>query len=199
MELLDTSAASLARAAGALRAGAVIAYPTETVYGLGADPFNPVALARLFEAKERDPGNPVLLIVDGEAQLVRVAAEISPRARAYMEAFWPGPLSLLVPGHPGLPETAAPRGGKVCVRCPGSAFARALCTAFGGPITSTSANRSGAPPVRHLQELDLPGVTLGIDAGYLPPAAVSTIVDAETGAILREGAISRSRIEHIVF
>ena len=199
MELLEPSPGSLQRVVDALRAGGVIAYPTEAVYGLGVDPFNPAALERLFAAKGRDRNQPVLLIVDSESQLARVAAEISARARACMETFWPGPLSLLLPRHPALPEALAPGRDKICVRCPGAPWARALCTAFGGPITSTSANQSGEPPVHHLRDLNLSGVDLGIDAGTLPPAAVSTIVDAETGAIVREGAISRSRLENITF
>lgn len=187
----------MARAVDELRAGNVIAYPTETVYGLGVDPFNPEALERLFVAKGRDRDQPVLLIVDGEAQLDRVVSEISPRARAYMAAFWPGPLSLLLPRHPELPATLAPGRAKIGVRCSGDAWARALCRAFGGPVTSTSANRSGEPPVRHLADLELPGVVLGIDAGPLTADLPSTLIDGDTGEVFREGAISRHQLTKI--
>jgi len=182
------------KAAAALRDGDIVAYPTETVYGLGVNPFNAEAMERLFAAKGRDRDQAVLLIVADDTQLDRVAAEISPRARAFMNAFWPGPLSLLLPRHPALPETIAPGKAKICVRCPGSAWARSLCMQFGGAITSTSANRSGEPPVTDLHQLDLPGIALGIDAGPLPPSAPSTILDVESGKILRPGAITREEL-----
>lgn len=197
MQLLELSTNSLEQAATALRDGAIVAYPTETVYGLGVDPFNPTALERLFTAKGRDRDQAVLLIVADDQQLQRVAAVLSPRARAYMDAFWPGPLSLLMPRHPSLPEALAPGKPKICVRCPGSNWARALCTTFGGPITSTSANRSGEPPVTELQKLQLPGVALGLDAGPLESSAVSTILDADTGEILRPGAITAEQLHSI--
>ena len=197
MELLDTSAASLERAAEALRAGQVIAYPTETVYGLGVDPFNTAALDRLFQAKARDRGQAVLLIIGDKDQLDRAVRDISPRARACMAAFWPGPLSLLLPKHPDLPEAVAPGREKICVRCPGLPWARQLCDNFGGPITSTSANQSGEPPVDDLRALNLTGVALGIDAGPLGQGVPSTILDPDSGDILREGAITRADLHRI--
>lgn len=198
MELLDTSPASFSRAADALRAGEVIAYPTETVYGLGVDPFNTSALERLFEAKGRDREQAVLLIVGGPHQLTRVVSDVSPRAQAYMDAFWPGPLSLLLPRNPKLPEAVAPGRDKICVRCPGLAWARKLCDAF-GPVTSTSANRGGEPPVLDLRALELVGVSLGIDMGPLKPSAPSSIVDPETGEMLREGAITAPMLRDFGF
>ena len=105
MERIEANTASIARAVEALRAGEVIAYPTETVYGLGANPFDEGAMERLFEAKGRDRSNPILLIVASRAQLDRVVSGISPQALACMEAFWPGPLSILFPRHPSLPDT----------------------------------------------------------------------------------------------
>lgn len=191
----EATDASIAHAVAALRAGQVIAYPTETVYGLGTDPFNEEATERLFAAKGRDRNNPILLIVASEDQLDRVVSRVSPRALACMDAFWPGPLSILFPRHPSLPESITAGSDKVCVRCPGLAWARSLCEAFGGPVTSTSANRSGSPVVQSLGDLDLPGVTLGFDAGTLGSALASTIIDADSGTILREGAISRERMD----
>jgi L-threonylcarbamoyladenylate synthase len=182
----------------ALRAGEVIAYPTETVYGLGANPFDEGAMNCLFEAKGRDRSNPILLIVSSRGQLERVAAGISSQALACMEAFWPGPLSILLPRHRSLPDIITAGSDKVCVRCPGHDWARSLCEAFGGPVTSTSANRSGAPVVQSLDSLDLPGVHLGFDGGVLDSTQASTILDADSGTILREGAISRERIARIL-
>lgn len=198
MERIEATAASIARAVEALRTGEVIAYPTETVYGLGANPFDEGAMHRLFEAKGRDRRNPILLIVSSRAQLEGVAAEISAQALACMDAFWPGPLSILFPRHPSLPEVITAGSDKVCVRCPGHAWARALCEAFGGPVTSTSANQSGSPVVQSLDELSLPGVALGFDGGTLDSSQASTILDAESGTILREGAVSREAITRIL-
>ena len=198
MERIEANTASIARAVEALRAGEVIAYPTETVYGLGANPFDEGAMERLFEAKGRDRSNPILLIVASRAQLDRVVSAISPQALACMEAFWPGPLSILFPRHPSLPDIITAGSDKVCVRCPGHHWARALCEAFGGPVTSTSANRSGAPVVQSLDTLDLPGVELGFDGGKLDSSQASTILDAESGTILREGAISREQLARIL-
>ncbi len=195
MELFDASLSeSIEHAARLLHAGEVVAYPTETLYGLAVDPFNPDALARLFSAKGRAREKAILLIVGGAAHLDRVTTGISPQAQAYMDAVWPGPLSLLLPKHPDLPEALAPGLDRICVRCPGSAVARALCDAFGGPITSTSANASGEAPVQRLTDLMLPDIALGLDGGVLGNSKPSTIVDAETGEVLREGAIGGARL-----
>lgn len=198
MERIEATRASIARAVEALRAGEVIAYPTETVYGLGANPFDDAAMNRLFEAKGRDRSNPILLIVASRAQLDRVVDGISPQALACMEAFWPGPLSILFPRQPSLPDMITAGGDKVCVRCPGLEWARSLCEAFGGPVTSTSANRSGEPVVQSLADLNLPGVELGFDGGTLDSTQASTILDADSGTILREGAISREQVARIL-
>ena len=194
MEMLSPSGDALRRAAEALRAGEVVAYPTETVYGLGVDPFQPEALERLFEVKGRETSNAILVIVSGADQLHRVAEKISERAKRYMDAFWPGPLSLLFPRHPALPEAVAPGRDTICVRCPGSPWARGLCEAFGGPVTSTSANRSGEPPVHRLEELKLEGVSIGIDDGPIGDGIPSTILDPESGTVLREGAITEDAL-----
>ena len=100
MEIAAPTPQGLAKAAELLHAGEVVAYPTETVYGLGADPFSVEALDSLYRVKRRDPGSPVLLIVSSMEQLDSIVAAISPRAAAYAAAFWPGPLSLLLPPSP---------------------------------------------------------------------------------------------------
>ena len=181
-------------AAAVLRDGGIVAYPTETVYGLAVDPFSVEALDRLFAAKGRAREKAILLIIGCRAHLDRVAADVPPRAQAYMDAFWPGPLSLLLPKHPDLPEELAPGLDSICVRCPGLPAARALCDAFGGPVTSTSANTSGEAPARSLDDLDLPGLTLGLDGGLLRPEPPSTILDVRSGKILREGPITAAQI-----
>ncbi len=186
---LDPTPENLGRVADALRRGAVAACPTDTVYGLAADPFNEAALDVLFRAKGRDDGKPVLLVVGSIEQVRMVSKPMDPKALVCARTFWPGPISLVLPAVEGLPRSITGAGGKVCVRCPACPIARALCQAFGGPSTSTSANLSGMPPALSLAGVRLEGVELGIDGGTLGGGPPSTVFDPETGQILREGAI----------
>jgi len=195
VKLLAPTPAGVEEAAALIRAGHVVAYPTETIYGLAADPFNEHALAALFACKARDPHHPILLLVSGLEQLRAVAAEIPPAAMACIQRHWPGPLSLLLPKSPRLPEMLAPGFANIGVRQSSHPVAQALCVAARGPITSTSANRSGQPPVRTLAELDLPGVAAGIDAGPLPESAPSTIYDPVLRRIVRSGAIAAEELD----
>ncbi len=194
MKILTPTPEGIASAASAIRSGEIVAYPTETVYGLGADPFSDAAVRRLFEIKARDERKPVLLIVADFDQLTRVAPLMSEKAWAYARAFWPGPLSLLLPKSAALPEVLTAGSDKVCVRCPACLESRRLCRAVGSAITSSSANRSGEPPARSLDQLDLPGVAVGLDGGALAPSAPSTVFDPDLGEVLREGAISKARL-----
>ncbi len=196
MKTLLPDAAGIALAVEALRRGGVVAYPTETVYGLAVDPFSTEAIARLFTVKGREESNPILLIVSDRSQLPRVTAEVSHAARVYMDTFWPGPLSLLFPRNDHLPDAITAGANKVCVRCPDCAVARRLCEAFGGAITSTSANRSGEEAARSLQEIDLPGVALALDGGRLPHGKPSTVFDPDTGRVLREGAVPTTALRN---
>lgn len=198
MKTVPPDTSGLAEAAAVLAAGGVVAYPTETVYGLAVDPFSEAAIDRLFAAKGRPESNPILLIVADESQLARLAADISPQARRCIDAFWPGPLSLLFPKAAGVPSRITAGGSMVCVRCPGSVIARELCRAFGGSVTSTSANRSGQPPARDLGELDLDGVALAIDGGRLGDAPPSTVYDPQADRVLREGGITAGQIQAIL-
>jgi L-threonylcarbamoyladenylate synthase len=181
-------------AAEAIQTGEVVAYPTETVYGLGVNPFNVDAIERLFAAKERDAGKPVLLIVADMDQLAEVIAKHEEQSLRYAEAFWPGPLSLLFQKSERVPDAITAGSGKVCVRCPSCEVARRLCRAVGHAITSTSANLSGEPPARSLAGLDLPGVAVAIDGGTLQPSPPSTVFDPETRCVLREGTIAEERL-----
>jgi L-threonylcarbamoyladenylate synthase len=186
----------ISRAAEAIRSGLVVAYPTETVYGLGVDPFSEKALDRLFAVKQRHPSHPVLLIVSGLRQLDRVVATMSDRAQAVADEFWPGPVSLVLPKAPGVPDRVTARD-KVCVRWPASAVAQELCRAVGSPITSTSANRSGEPPARAFTEVALPGVAVGIDGGALDRSEPSTLYDPDERLVLREGVVPASALEAV--
>ena len=196
MQTLPITHANIRRAADALHEGQIVCHPTETVYGLGADPMSVAALDRLFAVKEREARNPVLLIIGEEAQLSRIA-KLTDRARRYAEKFWPGPLSLLLPPAVDAPKALLGGDGRVCVRWTASPAAQQLACAFGGAIVSTSANRSGQLPVRRVQELDLAGVAMALDAGELPDSAPSTVLDPETGRILRAGAVPAEVLERV--
>jgi L-threonylcarbamoyladenylate synthase len=188
----------LREAAAAIRAGEVVAYPTETVYGLAVDPFSEDAVERLFAVKERDRGKPVLLIVADAGQLASAVSTITPVAETCIRAFWPGPLSLLLPKAAGLAHGITAGTPKVCVRETSHPIARALCLAVGGPITSTSANRSGNEPARSLDEIDMPGIAIGIDGGMLPPTPPSTVFDPDERRIIRAGAISEDALRSVL-
>ena len=137
-------ARSIASAVAALRRGEIAAYPTETYYGLGVDALDAVALERLRALKGRGD-KAISVLVVGDEMLVRLAAPPSPRARAVMARHWPGAVTVALPALPGVPA-ALVLDGCVAVRESPHPVARALVRAFGGPLTTTSANRAGEPP-----------------------------------------------------
>lgn len=180
--------------ARALAAGGVIAFPTDTVYGLGADLWNSTAIARLYAAKGRpdEKALPVLLADEGQWSLV--AAGASETALSLMRAFWPGALTIVLPRRPEVPDAVGPLTQTIALRVPAHAALRRII-AHTGPLASSSANLSGQPPamsagaVRDALEERL---ALVLDGGDLPPGSPSTVVDA-TGpqpVILRQGAIT---------
>ena len=191
----------MARAADALRRGELVAFPTETVYGLGADASNAQAVKRLFSVKRRPPDHPVIVHIARVEQLDELAIDVPDSARALARAFWPGPLTLVVRRNP---ERVAPEvtGGRdtVGLRVPDHPLARALLDAFGGGVAAPSANRFGkvsptsAAHVRHDLGDD---VAVVLDGGACRVGIESTIVDvtAAEPAILRVGAVSRARVE----
>jgi L-threonylcarbamoyladenylate synthase len=187
------------RAAALLRAGAVLAYPTETFYGLGALWSNAPALERLAAAKLRPPGKPVPLLAADREMLGAVVAHLDRLALRLADRFWPGPLTLVLPAAAGLPAGIAPEG-KVGIRIPASAAARELSRLAGGPLTSTSANLSGAPPPTRAEDLSpeiLRGIDAVLDGGPTPGGLPSTVVDlCGPGApsLLRVGAVPWERI-----
>jgi len=194
MRVVPATPQGIEEAAAAIRAGQVVAYPTETVYGLGVDPFSEAAVERLFEVKSRERANPVLLIVADDDQLRTVVARVSTAAAACAEAFWPGPLSILFPKSERLAPSLTAGHDKVCVRRTACAMAAALCRAAGGAITSSSANVAGRAPARSAAEVDLPGIAVCVDGGTLAPGPPSTVFDPDTGAVLREGAITEAEL-----
>lgn len=180
-----------------LRAGGVVALPTETVYGLAVNALNPIALERLFDLKGRSRAKPVAVLIGDRAQLRTLAAAVPPTAERLIAHFWPGPLTLLLPAAPELPAALVGPGGKVGVRVPSHPVALALARAVPFPITATSANPSGTPSLRRAADVAerlarAGGPDLILDAGELPPSLESTVVDL-TGAglaVVRAGAIA---------
>ncbi len=173
-------------AAAVLRKGGLVAYPTETFYGLGALARDGAALARLARAKLRPEGKPLPLVAADLAQ-VREVADVSPLAARIAARLWPGPLTLVLPARSGLDDAITAGTGTVGVRVPGAEVARALARAAGGAIVSTSANVSGAAPPAEAAELS-PALVARIDhvldGGRTPGGLPSTVVAVE-GTVLR--------------
>jgi L-threonylcarbamoyladenylate synthase len=170
-----------------LRAGAVIAFPTDTLYGVGARAADQAAVARLYELKRRPSGQPMVWLVGDRNQVERFAV-VSPAAADLMARFWPGPLTLVLPAH------AQADGSTLAVRAPNHEVALALLRALGEPIASSSANPAGqSPPVDADQVIAALGEELDIvlDGGPCPIGQPSTILDLSgaTAQILRQGAI----------
>lgn len=192
-------AIEIERLAALLRGGGVVAYPTETFYGLGALARDGAALERLARAKGRPEGKPLPLIAADEEMVEQVAAP-SATARRLASRFWPGPLTLVLPARAGLPAPITAGTGTVGIRVPGSEVARALCRAAGGPIVATSANPSGGPPPSSAGALDaalLARIDGVLDAGSTPGGQPSTVVrvDGARLTLLREGAVPFDAVE----
>lgn len=185
----------LALAGACLRAGGLVAFPTETVYGLGANALDAAAAARIFAAKGRPATDPLIVHLQDAGQLVEVAAEVPELARALAAAFWPGPLTLVVPRGPRLPDVVAAGGPTVAVRIPSHPVALALLAAAGVPIAAPSANRFARPSPTTAQHVldDLEdAVDLVLDAGPVLIGLESTIVDVtqDPPAVLRPGGLA---------
>ncbi|HET6837868.1 MAG TPA: L-threonylcarbamoyladenylate synthase [Gemmatimonadales bacterium] len=186
-----------------LHAGKLLAYPTETVYGLGSAPTDP-ALSALARLKGRPEGKPFLLLITGRRMAEEWGLVFSPSATALSDAFWPGPLTLVLRGGEGrLPEALRGREGGIAVRHTSHAGIARLVAALGMPLTSTSANRPGGPPAPGAERLaevfgpeERSGELLVLDGGVLGNVPPSTLVDC-TGVmprLVREGAIPRAEL-----
>ncbi len=182
-----------------LREGGVAAIPTDTLYGLAADALNTDAIERVFAIKERPDGMALPVLLAGLEQLPSVAADIPPVALVLAEAYWPGPLTLVLPRADALPPRLTAGADTVAVRVPAHPVPRELARLLGRPITGTSANISGAPDPQTLEELDRQvgrRVDCVVSAGPAPAGTASTIVDlsGESPRLIREGAIPFSKI-----
>lgn len=193
-----------ADAVQALKAGALVILPTETVYGLAADAGNADAVARIFEAKGRPRFNPLIAHV-ADVEAAESIAVFDDAARALAAAFWPGPLTIVAPVRPGEGVCDLARAGldSVAVRVPGHPVARAVLAVFGGPVVAPSANRSGRPsPTTFADAVEETGASAAaaLDGGPCAVGVESTVVSVLDGrvALLRPGAVTRDHIEALV-
>jgi L-threonylcarbamoyladenylate synthase len=195
MLTVKSDTGGIAKAVDAIRAGQIVAYPTETVYGFGVDPMNDSAMNLLYEVKGRDLDKKVLLIVSSYPQLNDYVDRISESGQKLIRAFWPGPLSLLFTPKTEIPKSLLGNTGKICIRQTSHPVATALCELFGGAIVSTSANASGMAPARSVRDIQIPGIAVCIDGGELETSVPSTIYDIANESVIREGAITSISIE----
>jgi L-threonylcarbamoyladenylate synthase len=196
------SRASIAQAAEILRAGGTVAFPTETVYGLGANALSAEAVAKIFAAKQRPSWDPLIVHVDGAELLGRVAANVPEAAGRLIDEFWPGPLTLLLPKHRDVPEVVTAGRPRVGARMPSHPVARALIHAAGVPLAAPSANTFGrtSPTLADHVAEDLDGrIDAILDAGETAHGVESTVVDAceEPCILYRPGVITLEQIDAI--
>jgi L-threonylcarbamoyladenylate synthase len=193
------SVAALEEAAAILRGGGTVAIPTETVYGLGANALDAAAVAKIFQAKERPSWDPLIVHVADEAMLRQVVAEVSTPARRLMDAYWPGPLTLLLPRSAAIPDVVTAGRPLVGVRMPAHPVARALIREAGVPVAAPSANRFGhtsPTTAQHVLE-DLDGrIDAVVDGGPAEYGLESTVLDPNRKpmTIYRPGAVSLEQI-----
>lgn len=204
MPIVPATRQAIEQAAAALRAGEIVAFPTETLYGLGANALDAEAVARVFAAKERPSNNPLLVLVPDLAG-AEAFALVDETARRLAEAFWPGALTLVLPKRADCPLAAPVTAGlsTVAVRVPSHAVALALLARSGLPIVAPSANRAGRASPTTAAEVeaelgDSPAMIL--DGGSTPLGIASTIVGlaGPTPVLLRQGALPREAIESVL-
>ncbi len=191
------------KAVALLRRGELVAFPTETVYGLGADAANPAAVAKIFAAKGRPADHPLIVHLPSAAHLARWAREVPPQAEQLAAAFWPGPLTLILKRQPDVPDAVTGGQDTVGLRVPSHPLALELLAAFDGGIAAPSANRFGriSPTTAdHVREELGARVPLVLDGGACPVGIESTILDLSRGApvLLRPGSISSADIARVL-
>lgn len=193
----------LQEAAALIKAGEVVAFPTETVYGLGADGLNGSAVRKIFAAKGRPADNPLILHIAEKKEIEQLAAVLSANAQALMQAFWPGPLTLVVAKAAIIPDEVSAGLDTVAVRMPVHPVARRLIKLAGCPIAAPSANKSGKPSPTNAKDVleDMNGLIAGvIDGGSSDIGVESTVVDttAPVPVILRPGGITKEMLEEVL-
>ncbi len=200
-ERQDIDQQLIEQAAGVLRSGGLVAYPTDTVYGLAADPTNAEAVQKLSEAKKRDPNQAMPHLLASAEDVPAVVSEMPSAARRLMREFWPGSLTIILRKAQTYPSAAA--GDTIGLRVPDHPVPRALSRLLGGPITGTSANISGGPEPLSADDVRVflgDAVELIIDVGPCHGHRPSTVIDCtrDPPTILRPGAVSQEEIERVL-
>lgn len=194
---------NLAAALAALKRGEVIVFPTETLYGLGADALNFSAVEKVFQLKGREPDNPFPVLVADQTMLESLVAEIPPLAELLMTRFWPGPLTLVLPARADIPSPLVNRRGGIGVRLSSQPIATELVRLLGHPLTATSANPSGQPGAHTVDEAKkyfAEKISIYVDGGELQSPTGSTVaaIERDKLRIIRAGEISREVLEDAV-
>ena len=200
---VNPEVSAVASAVSVLRSGGLVAFPTETVYGLAADAFNVEAVKKVFVAKGRPADNPLIVHISSLDMIAPVAAHVNATALKLADAFWPGPLTLVLPARPEVPGVVTAGLETVAVRIPNHPVANAMIRSFGRGIVAPSANLSGRPSPttgKHVKD-DMDGrIEMILDAGPVLIGVESTVLDvtANPPVILREGGLTREQIERVI-
>ena len=200
----ENVAATAETCATAISDGGLIVMPTDTVYGIAADPFNEDAILSIFEAKGRPQDMPIPVLIASTADVARVAdAELPPEAAQLFDRFWPGALTVIVPRSERLPAVISAGGDTIGLRLPDDEAARAIIARCGGALATTSANFTTQPPAREISELApelLAHVAVVVDAGPCPGGTASTVLNLtlDPPKVLREGPISRADLQEVL-
>ena len=200
---LHPSLKLLTQAADLIHRGGIVAFPTETYYGLGADALNPEAIERIYTIKGRDRDKPILILVESSDRMNALVKPFPPMVERLMADFWPGPLTILFQANDRLPIGLTAGTGKIGIRVPSHPVARALLSAVGAPLTGTSANRAGGRSPQTAEEVQSSigrELDLVLDAGPTPGEKPSTVLDCTSSPfrIVREGIVARETLEAVV-
>ena len=203
--ILSSDEQALRDALTVIRSGGLVIVPTETFYGIAADPFNTdtPTIDKLLRVKGREPGKPVPLIADTPETVLSACRTVHPQFNSIAGKFWPGPLTLILEAKPEIPKAVTADTGTVGIRIPGPSFALELARAHKGLLTATSANRAGDPPPLSVDQLDpelVRMVDLVVDGGPAPGGEPSTLLDLTVAPprILRRGALYDEMVEWLM-
>ncbi len=194
---------ALERAVEVLRAGGLVAFPTDTVYGVAAHGFLPQAVERLYQVKQRPADRPIPLLLADLGDMEQVVSCVPEVARELARLFWPGPLSLVLPRHPHVPDVVVAGGDSVAIRIPDHPVPQRLARMLQAPLAATSANRSGGPDTVVAQEVLKQigeAIDLIVDGGACPGGVPSTVLDLTTDPprLLRKGPITRAMLAEVL-
>ena len=198
------SKSSLREAGEVVRGGGVIAFPTETFYGLGVDPLNVPAAQRLYDLKGRSPQtSPILVLIRSRRELRALVSEITPAAERLMQACWPGPLTLVFRAAEAVPSVLTAETGTIGVRLSAYPDVQRVLEVIGGPLTGTSANRTGQPPATTADEVERAfgaDVDLIVNGGPTPGGLPTTVVDTTVSPprLIREGCVSHASLRAVL-